>query len=222
MNTEPRTLFEKVWQQHVVVEPQGEPTLLYIDLQTAARGHLAAGLEGLRLAGRTVRASTAASPPSTTTATNHRGRLNIVDQTPPYRSPRCARTALSRHELYDVDSRDQALRTSSALSWALPAGNDYRLRRTSHTSNHGAFARSRSASAPAKWSTCCHADAAAIQAQNLPHLRRGRAATRRHGQRHYSPPSTGRSVPTARPLASSNTQGSHRALSMEGRMTVCI
>ena len=32
MSTEPRTLFEKVWQQHVVVEPQGEPTLLYIDL----------------------------------------------------------------------------------------------------------------------------------------------------------------------------------------------
>jgi 3-isopropylmalate/(R)-2-methylmalate dehydratase large subunit len=29
----PRTLFEKVWQQHVVAEPQGEPTILYIDLQ---------------------------------------------------------------------------------------------------------------------------------------------------------------------------------------------
>jgi hypothetical protein len=33
MSTEPKTLFEKVWQQHIVVEPKGEPTLLYVDLQ---------------------------------------------------------------------------------------------------------------------------------------------------------------------------------------------
>ncbi len=44
MSTEPKTLFEKVWEQHVVVEPKGEPTLLYIDLQLAPRGHFAAGL----------------------------------------------------------------------------------------------------------------------------------------------------------------------------------
>jgi 3-isopropylmalate/(R)-2-methylmalate dehydratase large subunit len=30
--SQPQTLFEKVWQQHVVAEPAGEPTLLYIDL----------------------------------------------------------------------------------------------------------------------------------------------------------------------------------------------
>jgi hypothetical protein len=28
----PKTLFEKVWESHVVAEPAGEPTLLYIDL----------------------------------------------------------------------------------------------------------------------------------------------------------------------------------------------
>ena len=27
MSTEPQTLFEKVWKQHIVVEPKGEPTL---------------------------------------------------------------------------------------------------------------------------------------------------------------------------------------------------
>ena len=32
MSTEPKTLFEKVWQQHVVVEPKGEPTVLYLSL----------------------------------------------------------------------------------------------------------------------------------------------------------------------------------------------
>ena len=28
----PKTLFEKVWESHVVVEPANEPVLLYIDL----------------------------------------------------------------------------------------------------------------------------------------------------------------------------------------------
>jgi len=32
MSTEAKTLFEKVWERHVVVEPPGEPSLLYIDL----------------------------------------------------------------------------------------------------------------------------------------------------------------------------------------------
>ena len=29
----PRTMFEKVWDNHIVAEPAGEPTLIYIDLQ---------------------------------------------------------------------------------------------------------------------------------------------------------------------------------------------
>ena len=33
MSSEAKTLFEKVWEQHVVVEPKGEPTVLYVDLQ---------------------------------------------------------------------------------------------------------------------------------------------------------------------------------------------
>src|ERR1700757_1576451 len=55
MSTEPKTLFEKVWQQHVVVEPKGEPTLLYIDLQLVHEVTSPQAFEGLRLAGRTVR-----------------------------------------------------------------------------------------------------------------------------------------------------------------------
>jgi homoaconitase/3-isopropylmalate dehydratase large subunit len=32
MSQSARTLFEKVWDSHVVVAPEGEPALLYIDL----------------------------------------------------------------------------------------------------------------------------------------------------------------------------------------------
>ena len=49
---QPRTIFEKVWQQHVVAAPQGEPTLLYIDLQLVHEVTSPQAFDGLRLAGR--------------------------------------------------------------------------------------------------------------------------------------------------------------------------
>ena len=48
----PKTLFEKVWEQHVVAEPEGEPTLLYIDLQLVHEVTSPQAFEGLRLSGR--------------------------------------------------------------------------------------------------------------------------------------------------------------------------
>ena len=50
-----RTLFEKVWQQHVVTEPAGEPTILYIDLQLVHEVTSPQAFEGLRLANRPLR-----------------------------------------------------------------------------------------------------------------------------------------------------------------------
>src|SRR6202522_4221407 len=55
MSSEPKTLFEKVWEQHVVVEPTGEPTILYIDLQLVHEVTSPQAFEGLRMAGRPVR-----------------------------------------------------------------------------------------------------------------------------------------------------------------------
>lgn len=55
MSSAPKTLFEKVWQQHLVAEPKGEPTLLYIDLQLVHEVTSPQAFEGLRIAGRKVR-----------------------------------------------------------------------------------------------------------------------------------------------------------------------
>jgi 3-isopropylmalate/(R)-2-methylmalate dehydratase large subunit len=49
------TLFEKVWEQHVVREVPGEPTLLYVDVHLVHEVTSAQAFEGLRLAGRGVR-----------------------------------------------------------------------------------------------------------------------------------------------------------------------
>jgi 3-isopropylmalate/(R)-2-methylmalate dehydratase large subunit len=50
-----RTLFEKIWDAHVVREAPGEPTLLYIDLHLIHEVTTPQAFEGLRLSGRTVR-----------------------------------------------------------------------------------------------------------------------------------------------------------------------
>jgi 3-isopropylmalate/(R)-2-methylmalate dehydratase large subunit len=53
--TTPRTLAEKVWEDHVVREADGEPDLLYIDLHLLHEVTSPQAFDGLRLAGRPVR-----------------------------------------------------------------------------------------------------------------------------------------------------------------------
>ncbi|MBX6378059.1 MAG: 3-isopropylmalate dehydratase large subunit, partial [Clostridia bacterium] len=50
-----RTLFEKVWDDHVVYQEEGQPAILYIDLHLVHEVTSPQAFEGLRLAGRRVR-----------------------------------------------------------------------------------------------------------------------------------------------------------------------
>jgi 3-isopropylmalate/(R)-2-methylmalate dehydratase large subunit len=52
---EPKTLFDRIWERHVVVEPDDQPALLYVDLHLVHEVTSPQAFEGLRLAGRTVR-----------------------------------------------------------------------------------------------------------------------------------------------------------------------
>jgi len=51
----PRTLFQKIWDDHVVLAEEGRQTILYVDLQLVHEVTSAQAFEGLRLAGRSVR-----------------------------------------------------------------------------------------------------------------------------------------------------------------------
>jgi 3-isopropylmalate/(R)-2-methylmalate dehydratase large subunit len=51
----PKTLFDRIWDAHVVREAPAEPALLYIDLHLIHEVTSAQAFEGLRLAGREVR-----------------------------------------------------------------------------------------------------------------------------------------------------------------------
>ena len=50
-----KTLFEKIWESHLVHEEPGAPALLYVDLHLVHEVTSAQAFEGLRLSGRTVR-----------------------------------------------------------------------------------------------------------------------------------------------------------------------
>src|SRR5580658_10011077 len=136
MSTTPKTLFEKVWEKHVVVEPKGEPSLLYIDLQLLHEVTSPQAFEGLRLAGRKVR-----RPDRCIATVDHNvpttieGRLNILDQIAATQiaalRKNCADFGV---ELYDVDSREQGIVhvIGPELGITIVCGD-------SHTSTHGAF-----------------------------------------------------------------------------------
>lgn len=51
----PKTIIEKIWEQHIVYEEQGKPDLLYIDLHLLHEVTSPQAFEGLRLNGRKVR-----------------------------------------------------------------------------------------------------------------------------------------------------------------------
>ena len=51
----PKTMFQKIWGAHVVHEEAGEPTLLYVDLHLVHEVTSPQAFDGLRLAGRKVR-----------------------------------------------------------------------------------------------------------------------------------------------------------------------
>ena len=51
----PKTMFEKIWDAHVVHEEPGQPAIIYIDLHLVHEVTSPQAFEGLRLAGRRVR-----------------------------------------------------------------------------------------------------------------------------------------------------------------------
>ena len=51
----PKTLFDKIWNKHIVHEEEGKPTLLYVDLHLVHEVTSPQAFEGLREAGRRIR-----------------------------------------------------------------------------------------------------------------------------------------------------------------------
>jgi 3-isopropylmalate/(R)-2-methylmalate dehydratase large subunit len=141
MSTAPKTLFEKVWEQHVVAEPKGEPTLIYIDLQLLHEVTSPQAFEGLRLAGRKVR-----RPDRCIATVDHNvpttieGRLHIVDQIAATQIETLRKNCVDFGvELYDVGSREQGIVHVIGPELGITKPGMTIVCGDSHTSTHGAF-----------------------------------------------------------------------------------
>ena len=136
----PRTMFEKIWEQHVVHAEEGKQTILYIDLQLVHEVTSAQAFEGLRLSGRKIR-----RPERTVATPDH--NVPTTDRSLPIADPVAAlqvETLRNNCEefgvkLYDIDSENQGIVhvIGPELGYTQPGMTI--VCGDSHTATHGAF-----------------------------------------------------------------------------------
>jgi len=140
--TTPRTLFEKVWQQHVVAEPAGEPTILYIDLQLVHEVTSPQAFEGLRLANRKLRNPSRhiATVDHNVPTTSVHDRLVIADQIANAQinalRKNCADFGI---EFFDTEDSSQGIVHMIGPELGATKPGMTIVCGDSHTSTHGAF-----------------------------------------------------------------------------------
>jgi 3-isopropylmalate/(R)-2-methylmalate dehydratase large subunit len=140
MSSTPRTLFEKVWQAHVVREDAGAPAMLYIDLHLVHEVTSPQAFDGLRARGLRVR-----RPDRTVATMDHstptlpRG-LAVVDPQAEAQlrklEENCAAFGV---QLYNLDSSDQGIVHVIGPELGLTQPGRTIVCGDSHTSTHGAF-----------------------------------------------------------------------------------
>ena len=134
------TLFEKLWQAHVVREARGEPTLLYIDLHLIHEVTSPQAFDGLRQAGRKVR-----RPDLTFGTVDH--NVPTTDRSLPIADATAATQVetLRRNckefgiQLYDIHSPEQGIVHVIGPELGLTRPGMTIVCGDSHTSTHGAF-----------------------------------------------------------------------------------
>jgi 3-isopropylmalate/(R)-2-methylmalate dehydratase large subunit len=137
----PRTLFEKIWDEHVVCQPGGEPALLYVDLHLVHEVTSPQAFEGLRLAARPVRR------PDLSFATVDHNVPTLPAERSIIRDPIAAQQveALRRNcrdfgvPLFDIGSTEQGIVHVIGPELGLTRPGITIVCGDSHTSTHGAF-----------------------------------------------------------------------------------
>src|SRR5512146_2716985 len=136
-----RTLFDKIWGEHVVCQPEGEPALLYIDLHLVHEVTSPQAFEGLRLAGRKLRR------PDLSFATVDHNVPTVAAERTVIRDPIAAQQveALRRNcrdfgvPLFDIGCAEQGIVHVIGPELGLTRPGTTIVCGDSHTSTHGAF-----------------------------------------------------------------------------------
>jgi 3-isopropylmalate/(R)-2-methylmalate dehydratase large subunit len=135
-------MFEKVWQNHVVAEPAGEPTIIYIDLQLVHEVTSPQAFDGLRLAGRKLRRADRhiATVDHNVPTTSVQDRLVIADQISAAQvnalRKNCAEFGV---EFFDVQDANQGIVHMIGPELGATKPGMTIVCGDSHTSTHGAF-----------------------------------------------------------------------------------
>src|SRR6202162_5129109 len=138
--SEKRTLFEKVWEEHVVSVPPGRPPLLYIDLHLVHEVTSPQAFDGLRVAGRKVR-----QPLRTVATVDH--NIPTEPRGTPITDLIAAKQIVALQSnckefgvrLFDMDSPDQGIVHVIGPELGLTQPGMTIVCGDSHTSTHGAF-----------------------------------------------------------------------------------
>jgi 3-isopropylmalate/(R)-2-methylmalate dehydratase large subunit len=136
----PRTLFEKVWDVHIVRDPKDQPALLYIDLHLIHEVTSPQAFEGLRVANRRVR-----RPDLTIATVDHNvpttdRRLPIADPVGAKQIDTLRQNCLDFGiQLFDIDSAEQGIVHVIGPELGLTQPGMTIVCGDSHTSTHGAF-----------------------------------------------------------------------------------
>ncbi len=136
----PKTMFEKIWDAHVVREEAGQPALLYVDLHLVHEVTSPQAFEGLRLTGRKVRRPdlTIATMDHNVPTTNR--SLPIADQISQRQMQALAQNCQDFGvTLYDIHSKRQGIVHVIGPELGLTQPGMTICCGDSHTSTHGAF-----------------------------------------------------------------------------------
>ncbi|WP_173677052.1 3-isopropylmalate dehydratase large subunit [Sulfobacillus sp. hq2] len=136
----PKTLFEKIWEDHVVMQEPGQPALLYIDLHLVHEVTSPQAFEGLRMHHRTVR-----RPDKTFAVMDH--NVPTTDRSVPVADP-IARRQMDLLEqncveagirLFNLHHPDQGIVHIIGPEQGLTQPGMTIVCGDSHTATHGAF-----------------------------------------------------------------------------------
>ncbi len=136
----PRTMFQKIWDNHVVFSEEGQQTILYIDLQLVHEVTSPQAFEGLRLANRRVR-----RPKLTIATADH--NIPTTDRDKPIEDPISRQQVDTLRQnceqfgirLYDLNDPQQGIVhvIGPELGYTQPGMTI--VCGDSHTATHGAF-----------------------------------------------------------------------------------
>jgi 3-isopropylmalate/(R)-2-methylmalate dehydratase large subunit len=135
-----KTLYDKIWDAHIVHQEAGKPALIYIDLHLVHEVTSPQAFEGLRLAGRRVR-----RPDRTFATLDH--AIPTINRNLPFNDPIAAQQVETLRKntkefgvrLYDLDRIEQGIIHVFGPEQGLTQPGQTIVCGDSHTSTHGAF-----------------------------------------------------------------------------------